>query len=326
MVTRGDAVELECTNMPCLTPIRIPNPYVNSKSEHYETAWKNASKYKRQKILSSPQSLYLEVPCGKCFGCMRMRCEGWVFRHLLELKQCTSATFVTLTYNDESLPITKNGQMCFSKKHVQNYIKRIRIWLTRNGYEDIKIKYHIASEYGDTFDRSHYHILLYNWPFGELDRLAQQWPYGTCHVGDINVKSIRYVVEYITQFYYNIEFDEECKPFSMYSKNIGDTLHQDVAKYMLATKQRVYVIDGDYYRVPRSYQQYLVNNGYLSEEDSFFLSRCAQKYYNEINEIQNDIILSDGLTPEDVRRDYIRAKKIQEERKYQLRKKGINIY
>ena len=307
--------------MPCYSPLRIRNPALQSSPENARArAKKKLGTRKHLEELQGVMRIYIDVPCGKCFGCMRMRCESWVFRHLLELKQCTSAHFVTLTYDDEHVPISPNGMLVFDKTHLQKYLKRVRKYLEPL---KVKIKYHVASEYGDTFGRPHYHMLLYDYPDEPelLDKLAETWDYGEVQIGTVTEASIRYVVEYITQYYYNEKFDEpNSKPFALYSKGLGSESYKSVADYILATDVKIYNIDGKSYRVPPSFVNILIEKNYLTPLQAERLSDKAQSYYDEnMANIRKDCE-DRGISPYLNERDYVVAKVRQQRKRYELRK------
>lgn len=44
------------------------------------------------------------VPCGKCLHCQQNRQSDWSFRILSELNDSLTSYFVTLTYDQNSLP------------------------------------------------------------------------------------------------------------------------------------------------------------------------------------------------------------------------------
>nr|DAT61887.1 MAG TPA: Replication associated protein [Microviridae sp.] len=316
-----DEEVLKCISMPCYSPLRIRNPALESSPDKSrERRIKKIGTRRQLEELNGYLRVYIDVPCGKCFGCMRMRCEGWVFRHLLELKQCTSAHFVTLTYDDEHIPISPSGMLVFNKSHVQKYIKRVRKYLER--YK-IKIKYHVASEYGDTFGRPHYHMLLYNYPLenADVDKLALLWEYGNVQIGTVTEASIRYVVEYITQYYYGETFDEDdSKPFALYSKNLGNASYKAVADYILASGIKLYNIDGKYYRVPSSFIGLLLDKNFLSPLQVQRLADNAQNYYAENLESIREDCENRGISPYCSERDWVTAKARQQRKRYELRK------
>lgn len=46
------------------------------------------------------------LPCGHCIGCRLERSRQWANRCMLELQYHDSAYFVTLTYDDDHVPIS----------------------------------------------------------------------------------------------------------------------------------------------------------------------------------------------------------------------------
>lgn len=52
--------------------------------------------------------MYYEVPCGKCFECLRTKQNEFALRFHREAKKYNSCVFVTLTYNDDTVPIQHN--------------------------------------------------------------------------------------------------------------------------------------------------------------------------------------------------------------------------
>lgn len=103
--------------------------------------------------------LYLVVPCNKCILCTERKKNEWVTRAVCESQTSISRPlWIGLSYNDEMLP--EHG---VNKPDIQNFMKRLRIRLTRDGYEH-ELRYFVASEYGEDLQRPHYHMLIWNFP------------------------------------------------------------------------------------------------------------------------------------------------------------------
>jgi hypothetical protein len=47
-----------------------------------------------------------EIPCGYCEGCRIARSREWANRCMMELEYHKSAYFVTLTYDDDHVPVS----------------------------------------------------------------------------------------------------------------------------------------------------------------------------------------------------------------------------
>lgn len=313
--------------MPCYAPVRLKNPLYYNKDPA-------AHKARAARIRGSNRGIYemihgvsqfIDVPCGKCYGCMRMRVNGWVFRHLLELSVSPTAHFVTLTYSNENVPISDKGEFVFDKPEVQKFFKRLRKYLS-SYYPGTKVKYHIASEYGDTFQRPHYHILLYGYPNdpSALDKIPELWKKGHVDIGTVTEKSIRYVVEYITQYYYNENWDDPAaKPFALYSNSLGADSYTLVARYLRQTKKNLYPINGKYYRVPNSYLLALREKGYLTPRELETIKENSYEYYQNLKLRQTDFAVSRGINPFVDEITKFKQGSLSNERKYKQRKQGV---
>lgn len=157
-------------------------------------------KIKRWHNLDEDERLRMTpFPCGKCLPCKINRRRIWTFRNTLEDMYTPFSYFVTLTYNDERIPIT-DGKYTLESSHLQSFFKRLR----RNATFS-KFRYFAVGEYGDSGDRGfnpHYHILLYSqYPISEAE-IEKAWtlrkvPYGFIKVGTVEKGSIAYVVGYV---------------------------------------------------------------------------------------------------------------------------------
>lgn len=142
------------------------------------------------------------IPCGQCVGCRLERSRQWAIRCMHEAKMYEVNCFVTLTYNDESLPV--GGTLV--KKDFQDFMKRLRKKLG-----DKKVRYYHCGEYGDRFGRPHYHALLFGIDFGDKyvwavrggftvwrsETLEALWKFGQSEIGSVTFESAAYVARYI---------------------------------------------------------------------------------------------------------------------------------
>lgn len=104
------------------------------------------------------------VPCGKCLSCRLSKSADWAVRCMLEAESHPSSYFVTLTYNDDTLPFNididtgeLSGKSTVVKSDCQKFIKRLR----KNYSYNNRIRYLCSSEYGGISFRSHYHFILF---------------------------------------------------------------------------------------------------------------------------------------------------------------------
>lgn len=206
-------------------------------------------------LLPIKPTWYQQVPCGKCELCLSNRREQWFFRLYNELRCSTSAYFITLTYNDKNLP--KDGRV--NKKHVDDFLKRFR-----KGIEPHKVRYFLVSEYGEDFGRPHYHMLLFNFPFGNNIReyLKKTWKLSNPEqfdypdaVGDVTAQSINYVCKYCLS---TLDSDDpEEKTFMSASRRpaIGlRYLTPSMVKYLKEHCDGRAFTNGRFYALPRYYR------------------------------------------------------------------------
>lgn len=148
----------------CLNPIRIKNP-------------------KLELSLAGGTPYYIEVPCGECAECKKLKRDEWYFRSYYEAQSTFDSNgfvyFDTLTYRDEELPhvsefieIDKQyDTSCFDVEDYRNFIAQLREeWhrLYKKGYingDSVEnLKYFLTSEYGTSENgthRPHYHVLFF---------------------------------------------------------------------------------------------------------------------------------------------------------------------
>lgn len=118
-----------------------------------------------------PKSKLVQIPCGKCIACRLEYSRQWANRCMLELQYHESSYFVTLTYNDEHLPLVanenENGEITqvatLVKREFQLFLKRLR-----KRFPDQEIRYYMAGEYGDQGHRPHYHAILFGLKLDDL--------------------------------------------------------------------------------------------------------------------------------------------------------------
>lgn len=198
------------------------------------------------------------VPCGRCPDCLGRRVSGWSFRLMMEERRANSAHFVTLTYDNWSVPMRyRSKYLTLYKKDLQDYFKRLRKLLP-----EAKIKYYAAGEYGSNNWRPHYHIILFN-----ADKLSieKAWSLGGQSLGSIDIgsvtgASIGYTLKYITKpkripLHRN---DDRDKEFSLMSKGLGVDYVTDrmIAWHVAELESRMYVttMDGKKVSMPRFYK------------------------------------------------------------------------
>lgn len=157
------------------------------------------------------QQLYLRVPCGHCLECRQRTQNEWRIRTYYECQDTINSggyvLFDTLTYAPEFLPRLSEfiytplelDFSCFRSKDIQDFLKRLRTYLSRPLYEKgtkrlirpaypvaDNLRFFVVSEYGTSergTKRPHYHIFLFVRhsvvpPFVLSAAIGKCWSYG----------------------------------------------------------------------------------------------------------------------------------------------------
>lgn len=295
--------------MKCLFPRRIKNPNYDSLA-----------------VLDRHRERYLTVPCGRCYACRNRKRSEWILRLKHHLQFYPRAYMITLTYNDEHLPM-KDGQPCFRYRDVQLFMKRLRKRFTGQ-----KLSYFVVGEFGDKFGRPHYHLLLFNLPkiknhVKVQHFLSDIWQNGFVHCGILTPRGITYTVKYCFKSYvenacrcntrtvdvlnnimYGIplpDFPKEFKEFHRCSTKpfIG---YDYVEKYKESYRREpetgvIYDINGYCFTIPRIYvdriykQDESLYEQYLEFKIQLAKSESKKALFEHISILREcDLLLQDG--------------------------------
>lgn len=186
----------------------------------------------------------LQVPCGHCIGCLLDRANEWATRCYLESKNWKNNCFITLTYNEKSIPEDKQ----LHKEDLQKFWKRLRYYEKgkeywenpRTGKHENPIRYYSCGEYGTKNGRPHFHACIFNWkpddlkfykfnhegdPLYTSKKLNKIWGKGYVIIGNLNYKSACYVARYVTKKLYGqiakIVYKQKKPEFTESSRNGG---------------------------------------------------------------------------------------------------------
>lgn len=146
----------------------------------------------------------IQIGCGQCVECRLQHSRDWAVRCMNEKRLHRESSFLTLTYEDSQLPLA--GTLV--KWHLQKFMKRLR-HDTGDG-----LRFYACGEYGETYDRPHYHVLLFNYDFADKrlfdrtdreyelyvsPRLDKLWGMGHTVIGSVDFESCAYVARYVTK-------------------------------------------------------------------------------------------------------------------------------
>jgi hypothetical protein len=189
---------------------------------------------------------------------------------------------LTLTFDEDN--ISKNGSL--NKEDPVNFVKRLRTFISRS--KDLKTKYpHLykkkisylyCGEYGEKFQRPHYHIIIFGFDFPDKiylkdsksgdqmftsKMLESLWTYGFHTIGQMSMASAMYCASYVTKF---VTMDERADIYT--NKQTGEIMQPEfghgsrrpalglnwLKQYSqeIATHNSI-IIANQTYRIPRYY-------------------------------------------------------------------------
>ena len=224
----------------------------------------------------------IEVPCGYCGACIKRKISDWTVRCSVELKHSLAAYFITLTYADNPIQL--------EKKDLQLFFKRAR----KGG---LKFKYFALGDYGDTFGRPHYHVLMFaKNEFDPFTTIQECWlggenrGHGFTDVRPVTFGRIRYVVKYglLARLDWNHE-DPRSPPFITMSKRpaIGiDYLQPNKINWHIKS-DILYFPDAQFKKaLPRYYR----NKIFAKSDNKFIAEMHKAKYLRERLERREQVL------------------------------------
>ena len=195
-----------------------------------------------------------EVPCGKCYHCRITKVNEWCTRMVLESKARKYCYFITLTYSSrsnhtevfrETMPAYHSSNMehkqmwsplVLRKDHLQKFFKRLR----KNTNK--RFKYFACGEYGGTYARPHYHMILWcDEPISKID-ICRAWSttddYGRrVIIGNIDYNLIAdnhlmnekqmAAFKYVCKYLQKGSFDFDKLPTKQYHYRLLNSLYED---------------------------------------------------------------------------------------------------
>jgi len=242
----------------------------------------------------------LRVRCGRCENCKMARAREWSLRLEMESKYWKDLCFVTLTYNDDNLPlniidghlfftdeeIEKNPELVYfscptlEPRHLCLFIKRLRKRLA------FPCRYFAVGEYGTRRGRSHLHIMFFGVPYSiETARLIEKcWPYGFVRVDPFYPETCTYIAGYVQKKLYGDKKHFFRLPeFMRCSQHLGERwLMDNLSRF---DDEHPYIVkEGFKYPLPRQFRKILVKLGRLSETSLIKTSLLQMEEYKDLCE------------------------------------------
>lgn len=196
-----------------------------------------------------------DIPCGKCETCRVNQRYTKALRIMLEAESWPQSTsFITLTYDNENL-----GDKDLQHRDWAQFIKDFRREFCEAKYCDISVPRHfqrfgkvrsktfkeikqvMCGEYGDTFGRKHFHGIIFNHDFNDIEftgiyskkgnpvhtskRLQAVWKKGHVQVEKVTFDLALYVGAYVTDPMdeTDVNAGHKKKQYGRFGKGIGET-------------------------------------------------------------------------------------------------------
>jgi hypothetical protein len=222
--------------MPCTEPLKA---WVYGLTEN------GKPNYVFKRPTNNPDLEQQLLPCGACLSCQIDKAKEWATRGFHESQTHTENSFITLTYNNKSLP--ENGTLV--REDLTNFIKRLRYYINvgrkKNDKDFIKTKYLASGEYGseEYTHRPHYHICLFGYdprdkeylftneygdPVYTSEFISKVWQNkGHVTVGELNYRTVAYVARYTVKKI--VEKGQRTQTEYWIDKETGETNYDPIA-------------------------------------------------------------------------------------------------
>lgn len=247
--------------MPCYSPITIYHRKVKTTGIVYKGG--------KKVFVPGLRRVYQLVPCGHCLGCLRVRQMQYAFRAEWECLDPSNVSqyFVTLTFAPEFLP--EDNEL--DKKHVQDYIRRLR-----NYVPGVRVRYMACGEHGELYGRAHYHLLLWFDDFVSPSVIGKAWPFGIVDVQDVIPERCGYVAKYSTKQLSDNSDNWDVPPFLLISNSVGFYFLERHGDYCIKGRYNAWLNQSGYpVLLPRVFMERLFPPSDKIHLESRFLSPAA---------------------------------------------------
>lgn len=246
--------------------------------------------------LAAGKRICIPVPCRTCLGCRIDYSREWANRMCLEYSLTGKACFITLTYDNDHLPLTDRGIATLHKRDWQLFMKRLRKAFPQ------KIRFFMCGEYGTRTLRPHYHAILFGvnlTDFTDLeylkrseigsfyytsDKLTSLWSNGFTMIAECNFRTCAYVSRYTLKKHFGLsrrELAGALPEFTLSSRRPGIGLGPALLDRFSGDFFDIQLSDGvQHISVPRSLiKKFALTNDKLSELK-----------YNRLSDLNSDIM------------------------------------
>lgn len=237
------------------------------------------------------------IPCRTCECCRADITSQWKDRCKYEFGKYGVGAFVTFTYDDDHLYYADGfDRPSLNYEHFHKFMDSIRHRI-KNPTDKMKkqlirsvpnFKFLAVGEYGDQFERPHFHCLFFGLDFSECkDFLRSSWKYGAIEVDPIKPGAFGYVIKYVQKQVFGqlrdeLYYNKGVLPPKMFvSTGLGAGLYydnqQDFLKYGYIRDGQKRISVPSYYakKISVLTEDWIVNMDVLHREDEL---RRYKKY------------------------------------------------
>lgn len=217
---------------------------------------RNQEEHFRERLLDQEEFPTYDIPCQKCDLCRIEQRYTKALRIMLEAESWPAKTyFITLTYDQKNL-----GNPDLDHSEWAQFIKNFRQEFCQAKYCDISVPRHykrygkirstthkeikqvMCGEYGDTFGRKHFHGIIFNHNFDDIEftgiyskkgnpvhtskKLQAVWKKGHVQVEEITFDLALYVGSYVTDLMEDEESPNQGhkkKQYGRFGQGIGES-------------------------------------------------------------------------------------------------------
>ena len=230
---------------------------------------------------------WIHVPCGKCISCRRRIQNMWAFRCLQEAQNNACSFFVTLTYDDDHLIYGAEDRPTLFRPDVTLWMKRFRKY-----FPSQTVRYFGCGEYGDIFDRPHYHFILFFNKIYTIDEITEyvtlSWTSGIVDVVRFSSPAqAKYCAKYsMKQVGFDYSDIEPPMAFMSRRPGIGKSYLTELnrKKHRLTWSMVAYDSAGTPYILPRFYRDY-----FFSKDEQYQMSMYQEKLRHKIEDYRMNI-------------------------------------
>lgn len=279
--------------MPCFHPreIVVNKPRVvykwNERSDG--SIYRERDESGKLVVLGIDKKYSIQVPCGHCRYCLAQAQSQWSFRIEQEVLHggYAQSLFVTLTYNNESLP----DDFSVHKSEVQKYLHDLRQKIHRKYFDGTKeslprISYYFCAEYGSKFGRPHYHGIIMFTKSIDWHLIQSAWHKGIVDIREFTSARAGYVAKYSVKDL-SLDYAGRERPFHLQSKGLGSAFLNKFNSFASLQFNTYFSnVSGHKVKLPRYYLDKLgTNRSYTKVGESRKSHSFHTSSYNYTNEI-----------------------------------------